>query len=210
MPFHPFSAISERIWLEVEKALRRRLRTKNEKCCQIGPIPLPHAPYTSLDLILASYQAILSIRSHFRQNPPGGRKKAPRRWLQPNREKCRKIGPNPHPHAPHTMSFHPLIHPNRNWAHSANRAEFTIIIHLFLQIFACPLGIYDSTLLLHGSGHCPLVLFRPHSFQEFSACLTHSINADLQEVQENPKLKKIHPNLPFLWTRKGCTGLGKK
>ena len=87
--------------LEAEKITLRRLRPNCEKCCQIGPIPLPHAPYTSPDLILASCHAISFIRSHFQPNPLRRRKKARRHGMRPKREKCHQIGPNPLLHAPY-------------------------------------------------------------------------------------------------------------
>ena len=87
LPFLSFAAIPDQIRSVAEKTLRHGLRPNREKCRQIGPKPLPHAPYTSPDLILASCHAISSIRSHFQPNPLGRRKKARRHWLRSKRKK---------------------------------------------------------------------------------------------------------------------------
>ena len=101
MPFHPFQAISRTICSAVlAPRRRRRLRKNYEKRCLICANPSPHAPLTSPTLILASNQAISSIRSHFRRRPLGGAVPL-RRWGQrPNCEKRCWIGANPSPQAP--------------------------------------------------------------------------------------------------------------
>ena len=97
--FWPFPRVSDRRW---KKAYRRRLRPNREKCPQIGPKPLPHAPITFKDFIQTPCRAISSISSHFQNKSDRRRRKARQRPLRPSREKCRQIGPKPLPHAPYT------------------------------------------------------------------------------------------------------------
>ena len=97
--FRPFPRESDRRW---KKAYRRRLRPNREKCRQIGPKPLPHAPITFKDFIQTPCRAISSISSHFQNKSDRRRRKARQRPLRPSREKCRQIGPKPLPQTPIT------------------------------------------------------------------------------------------------------------
>ena len=97
--FWPFPRESDRQW---KKAYRVRLRPNCKKCRQVGPKPLPHAPITFKDFIQNPCRAISSISSHFQKKSDLRWKKAYRRRLRPNREKCCQIGPKPLSHAPIT------------------------------------------------------------------------------------------------------------